>query len=263
MINTFDDSISHFRYRLLFNSALQNHDNTYLFPPLFYPSTWTVQSDSSFRFYHETLFRSLLDQFSQIPSINTTTALSSNIIPFIPSDQITTSFTSAENSRTTSSSSSSPTMKTKKNVITPKLTNLTDISPSSSNDISATNSRPRRRLVCSECTYTTNRLNNLKRHIQTMHEKLSDPIDCCDQLFTSKAHFRAHVNSEHRCGYHCDVCRRTFCRKALLRRHQSIHSGHKAFVCRICSYSTSHKGNLDRHTRVHRQNRKHIIENVD
>ncbi len=110
----------------------------------------------------------------------------------------------------------------------------------------------RRRLSCPQCLYTTNRLNNLKRHIQTMHEILSEPIDCCDQLFISKAHFRAHVNIEHRCGYQCDTCQRTFCRKALLRRHQSIHSGQKAFVCHICSYSTSHKGNLDRHARVHR-----------
>ena len=114
------------------------------------------------------------------------------------------------------------------------------------------NSKVRRRLLCPQCSYTTNRLNNLKRHIQTMHEILSEPIDCCDQLFISKAHFRAHVNTEHRCGYHCDTCQRTFCRKALLRRHQSIHSGQKAFVCPFCSYSTSHKGNLDRHTRIHR-----------
>jgi uncharacterized Zn-finger protein len=117
---------------------------------------------------------------------------------------------------------------------------------------SSSNSKIRRRLSCPQCSYITNRLNNLKRHIQTMHEILSEPIDCCDQLFISKAHFRAHVNTEHRCGYHCDICQRTFCRKALLRRHQSIHSGQKSFICPICSYSTSHKGNLDRHARVHR-----------
>jgi uncharacterized Zn-finger protein len=116
----------------------------------------------------------------------------------------------------------------------------------------SSNPKVRRRLSCSQCSYITNRLNNLKRHVQTMHEILSEPIDCCDQLFISKAHFRAHVNTEHRCGYHCDTCRRTFCRKALLRRHQAIHSGQKAFICRVCTYSTSHKGNLDRHARVHR-----------
>jgi uncharacterized Zn-finger protein len=124
--------------------------------------------------------------------------------------------------------------------------------PNKSSISSQSNSKIRRRLSCSQCSYTTNRLNNLKRHIQTMHEILSEPIDCCDQFFVSKAHFRAHVNTEHRCGYHCDTCQRTFCRKALLKRHQSIHSGQKAFVCPICSYSTSHKGNLDRHARVHR-----------
>jgi hypothetical protein len=41
-------------------------------------------------------------------------------------------------------------------------------------------------------------------------------------------------------------------RKALLRRHQTVHNGIKEFSCPKCSYETSHKSNLERHcSRVH------------
>ena len=40
-------------------------------------------------------------------------------------------------------------------------------------------------------------------------------------------------------------------RKALLDRHEKIHTGEKPFVCHVCQYGTSHKSNLDRHVRIH------------
>ena len=209
--------------RSLFNS------NPFLFTPLLYPSPLApllLQPESSFHLYQEVFLRNLIGHYTQtqlppplpLPSLHLPS--STRLSPVSPENEPQVSFTRKKFSR--------------------------EKCP-----------KTRRRLSCPQCSYTTNRLNNLKRHVQTMHEILSKPIDCCEQLFTSKAHFRAHVNIEHRCGYHCDICRRTFCRKALLRRHQSIHSGQKAFVCSICSYSTSHKGNLDRHTRIHRHHNEH------
>ena len=52
-------------------------------------------------------------------------------------------------------------------------------------------------------------------------------------------------------GYTCFYCGRRFCRKALLKRHLSVHNGQKDFVCTICDYATSHKSNLERHRKVH------------
>ena len=214
-------------FRSLLGFAQHTVPSPFLLPPLIYPSPLLFQTDSSFRIYHEAFFRNLFEQYPQgllppplpLPTLNATPA-----VPRVKELSHFCDRTERTHEETPSTSSS--------------LSNL----------------KIRRRLSCPQCSYTTNRLNNLKRHVQTMHEVLTEPIDCCEQIFISKAHFRAHVNTEHRCGYHCDTCRRTFCRKALLRRHQSIHSGQKAFVCRICSYSTSHKGNLDRHARVHRHN---------
>ena len=213
---------------LLFNPNLSTNANPFLFQSFLYPPPLLYSSDPSIRIYHETFVRSLLDQYSS--------AFTS--LPTVPPIRVTTT-----------DSSPAPTIPAIK-------INQSGSIITSSISSSVSETKIRRRLTCSQCAYSTNRLNNLKRHVQTMHEILSEPIDCCEQLFTSKAHFRAHVNSEHRCGYHCDICQRTFCRKALLRRHQSIHSGQKAFLCRLCSYSTSHKGNLDRHARIHRQEQK-------
>ena len=104
---------------------------------------------------------------------------------------------------------------------------------------------------CHQCRYVTDRKNNLKRHVLTMHEKCTKTLECCDRVFANKAALREHVVSQHKEGYNCRICGRSFCRKALLKRHVSVHSGQKDYVCHICGYATSHKSNLDRHKKRH------------
>ncbi|XP_078614735.1 uncharacterized protein LOC144883891 [Branchiostoma floridae x Branchiostoma japonicum] len=110
----------------------------------------------------------------------------------------------------------------------------------------------RKMFKCPHCSYETNRRNNLKRHISTMHLACTKSLECCDHHFNSKAELREHVYQHHRYGYTCKVCGRNFCRKALLKRHQTVHSGRKDFVCGLCGYATSHKSNLERHKKIHR-----------
>ena len=104
-----------------------------------------------------------------------------------------------------------------------------------------------------KCNYETNRRNNLKRHMMTMHERLSSPHYCCGVTFFRKADMRAHTKEVHSDGYPCTWpgCGKGFVRKALLDRHLKIHTGEKPFVCPVCQYGTSHKSNLDRHVRIH------------
>jgi len=104
-----------------------------------------------------------------------------------------------------------------------------------------------------KCNYETNRRNNLKRHMMTMHERLNSPHFCCGVTFFRKADMRAHTKEVHCDGYPCTWpgCGKGFVRKALLDRHIKIHTGEKPFVCPICQYGTSHKSNLDRHVRIH------------
>ncbi|XP_070538671.1 zinc finger protein 92-like [Ptychodera flava] len=109
----------------------------------------------------------------------------------------------------------------------------------------------RRTYRCSDCGYETNRRNNLKRHISTMHEVCEKKLECCTKEFGSKAELRKHIQSKHRHGYNCTMCGKNFCRKALLKRHLTVHSGQKEFSCELCGYATSHKSNLERHKKVH------------
>lgn len=104
---------------------------------------------------------------------------------------------------------------------------------------------------CPQCRYTTDRRNNLKRHMLTMHQTCSKTLECCGIVFATKASLREHAMIFHYHGYTCFYCGRRFCRKALLKRHLSVHNGQKDYVCPLCDYATSHKSNLERHRKVH------------
>ncbi|KAH9513885.1 hypothetical protein Btru_031665 [Bulinus truncatus] len=104
---------------------------------------------------------------------------------------------------------------------------------------------------CPHCRYVTDRRNNLKRHVATMHQACDKQLECCGVPFTTKASLREHITIFHHNGYSCPFCGRRFCRKALLKRHLSVHSGQKDFTCPHCDYATSHKSNLERHKRIH------------
>ena len=54
---------------------------------------------------------------------------------------------------------------------------------------------------CSDCRYMTDRKNNLKRHMATMHGDCEKVLECCDIIFKSKASLREHVLLFHQAGY--------------------------------------------------------------
>lgn len=76
---------------------------------------------------------------------------------------------------------------------------------------------------CPQCKYATDRKNNLKRHLGTMHRDCGKLLQCCDSIFSSKAALRDHIFAVHKAGYRCQHCGRSFCRKALLKRHEIGH----------------------------------------
>ncbi len=54
---------------------------------------------------------------------------------------------------------------------------------------------------CADCRYMTDRKNNLKRHMATMHGDCDKVLECCDITFKSKASLREHVLLFHQAGY--------------------------------------------------------------
>lgn len=123
--------------------------------------------------------------------------------------------------------------------------------PANSRDNVMGHSYGRKLFPCLHCRYTTDRRNNLKRHMLTMHQTSARMLECCGIIFNTKASLREHAMVFHYHGYTCYFCGRRFCRKALLKRHLSVHNGQKDFICDVCDYATSHKSNLERHRKVH------------
>ena len=74
--------------------------------------------------------------------------------------------------------------------------------------------------------------------------------------FEDKAKYREHCRNFHKNGHECSICHRLFSRRALLRRHQSVHTGLKDFHCDLCCYASSHKSNLERHLKTHQSPRR-------
>lgn len=106
---------------------------------------------------------------------------------------------------------------------------------------------------CPNCKYLTDRKNNLKRHLSTMHENSLKLLECCNTIFANKSSLKEHVSQSHTTeGYPCMVCQKRFSRKALLKRHSVIHDQAKTFKCSSCDYLTCHKSNLHRHYKKHR-----------
>ncbi|XP_054624527.1 zinc finger protein 250 isoform X2 [Dunckerocampus dactyliophorus] len=64
-------------------------------------------------------------------------------------------------------------------------------------------------------------------------------------------------------GYACAVCRKTFKRRKILRRHERFHTGEKPYACTKCSKTFALRRNLRRHLRFHTGERPHKCTHCD
>ncbi|XP_047444456.1 zinc finger protein 263 [Mugil cephalus] len=58
-------------------------------------------------------------------------------------------------------------------------------------------------------------------------------------------------------GYACSICRKTFKRRKILRRHERFHTGLKPYSCSVCSKTFALRKSLRRHLRFHTGERPH------
>lgn len=65
------------------------------------------------------------------------------------------------------------------------------------------------------------------------------------------------VVAHSRDGYACSICRKTFKRRKVLRRHERFHTGEKPYSCAACSKTFALRKSLRRHQRFHTGERPH------
>uniref|UniRef100_UPI0037E8E3A6 uncharacterized protein n=1 Tax=Semicossyphus pulcher TaxID=241346 RepID=UPI0037E8E3A6 len=65
------------------------------------------------------------------------------------------------------------------------------------------------------------------------------------------------VVTHSRDGYACSICKKTFKRRKILRRHERFHTGEKPYPCSVCSKTFALRKSLRRHLRFHTGDRPH------
>ena len=103
---------------------------------------------------------------------------------------------------------------------------------------------------CDQCNKQYSRRDNLKQHIDTVHEGKKSVFACdhCNKQYSQKGHLNQHIASVHDGKkFDCDHCNKQFYYKTHLNRHiASVHDGKKS-ECDQCNKQFLNKGNLKRH----------------
>lgn len=115
-------------------------------------------------------------------------------------------------------------------------------------------SRPE--LICKICFQTFAAPRNLRHHIEGVHMKIRGfSCDLCSKSFTRKAtlqkHMVIHIGHSHR-QVQCQICNKFLTSRDILRRHiNDVHAKVKNFSCDLCPYKCFEKTKMRRHKANH------------
>ena len=96
----------------------------------------------------------------------------------------------------------------------------------------------KRKHICNQCNYSTNRTSSLKKH-KLVHSG-EKPFACsqckysCTEAGRLKTHLLTHSGEK---PFACSQCKYSCNRADSLKTHLLIHSGENPFKCRHCNYS--------------------------
>jgi uncharacterized Zn-finger protein len=107
-------------------------------------------------------------------------------------------------------------------------------------------------LKCGACQKAFSHARNLKRHVQTAHEKKGDGFKCekCGRGFTRKEKLVIHNGKCNPEKYKCRVCPSAFGWKKDLRIHTLATHGRKSFECKKCTKKSNRPRNRDVRTKI-------------
>ena len=106
----------------------------------------------------------------------------------------------------------------------------------------------KRKHICNQCNYSTNRTSSLKKH-KLVHSG-EKPFACsqckysCTEAGSLKRHLLIHSGEN---PFKCRQCDYSCKRAGNLKSHILTHSGKKAFKCTQCNHSFSLPSNLKKH----------------
>ena len=97
--------------------------------------------------------------------------------------------------------------------------------------------------ICEICGKIFMRADNLKRHIQAVHQNGEAQCTKCGKTFARADNLKRHVEAVHRNDeVQCEKCFKNFNRKDIMEGHQK-----KCCVCRLCGVDFSNSLELVRH----------------
>ncbi|XP_058129192.1 zinc finger protein 62 homolog [Anopheles ziemanni] len=121
-----------------------------------------------------------------------------------------------------------------------------------------------KRYSCPQCPVKMSNETNLKRHIDTVHEK-KIIINCevCAIGFTHKNTYLSHMMSRHGIGktYECEICNKQFKYYSTYNSHVNTwHKRVREFACLTCGMKFKARVDLKKHQRVHSSDKPYACE---
>ena len=107
---------------------------------------------------------------------------------------------------------------------------------------------------------------NLKRHVETVHERVRLSCDICESTFQRVDYLKSHMKSMHSKS-RCSFCGKTFMKEESLEVHKNkAHQDfdQKLFKCHTCYIGFNSNGHLKTHVEtIHNKIRKYKCDNCN
>lgn len=108
---------------------------------------------------------------------------------------------------------------------------------------------------CDFCGTTFKLRGALVEHVKSLHENYKYPCETCGKIFTAMRNLKRHTVT-HKSDFEaskplCTECGKSFRFKSDLEKHKRIHTGERAFQCKICKKSFRLNSHLKQHMVTH------------